>query len=260
VAIIDTGIDRDHPDLVDNIAEGVNFVRTKGKVNSNAWEDDNGHGTHCAGIVAALDNTIGVIGVAPGASLYGVKVLNSQGSGSYSDIIKGIEWSVTNGMDVISMSLSGSTDLEALEDACDAAKAVGIVVVAAAGNYGDTSLPYPAAYDSVISVGATDSSDVLASWSNTGTGLDLVAPGVVIYSTYKGDTYATLSGTSMACPHVAGTAALVLQADPTLDADGVQDLLESTADQLWSVDYPSTVYGFGLVDAAEAVTGFETPP
>ncbi len=256
VAIIDTGIDSDHPDLKDNVKGGTNFVMIRGTVDPTKWEDDNGHGTHCAGIVAAVDNDIGVIGVAPGASLYAVKALNKQGSGYYSDIIDGIYWAVNNGMDVISMSLSGSADVQELEDACDAAKGAGIVVVAAAGNDG-SSVDYPAAYDSVIAVGATSQSDGRASWSNYGYELDLVAPGVSIISTYKGDTYKTLSGTSMACPHVAGTAALVLEAMSSMSPDEVQGLLEDTADDLGSGGW-DVYYGHGLVDAEEAVTGSES--
>jgi len=265
VAIVDTGIDKDHPDLDANIGTGVNFVASKGKVNNGAWDDDNGHGTHCAGIVAAEYNTIGAIGVAPGATLHAVKVLNRQGSGSYSAIIAGIEWCIGNGIEVISMSLSGPTDLQALHDECDKAQGAGIVLVAAAGNSGSSTPEYPAGYNSVISVGATSSSDARASWSNYGTSLDLVAPGVSIYSTYKGDTYATMSGTSMACPHVAGTAALVLASgraasygdeDGTWDAGEVQECLEKTADDLGTAG-PDIYFGHGLVDAGEAATGIE---
>jgi subtilisin len=252
VAIIDTGIDKDHPDLEDNLGSGVNFVSSKGKVNSGAWDDDNGHGTHCAGIVGAVDNTEGVIGVAPGVTLHAVKVLNRQGSGSYTDIISGIEWCIGNGIEVISMSLSGSTNLQALHDECVKAHNAGIVLVAAAGNSGNDGSEYPAAYDdAVIAVGATDSSDAHPSWSNHGSYVDLVAPGVAIPSTYKGGIYKELSGTSMACPHVAGTAALVLKAHSSTP-DEVQTCLQDTADDLWTSD-PYNYYGDGLVDADGAV-------
>jgi len=189
VAIIDTGIDKDHPDLADNIKGGVNFVKIRGKIIADQWDDDNGHGTHCAGIVAAVDNDIGVIGVAPQAWLYGVKVLDRRGSGYVSDIILGIEWSIENEMQVISMSLGTSSDVQSLHDAVDAAYTAGIVVVAAAGNSGDTDpdndVIYPARYASVIAVAATDNTDTRASWSSDGPEVELAAPGVDIFSSTK---------------------------------------------------------------------------
>ena len=261
VAVVDTGIDDDHPDLT--VAGGVNFVWMKGRLDSTAWDDDNGHGTHVAGTIAGEDNTEGVIGVAPDASLYAVKVLNKRGSGSYSAIIAGIEWAISNDMNVISMSLSGTFNEPLLEAACTSAMNSGIVVVAASGNAGATTLPYPAAYDSVISVGATSETDALASWSNQGTGLDFVAPGVEILSTWKGGGYNTISGTSMACPHVSGTVALILQINTGWGEDsgvftGVYNLLVSTADaNLWGDDYSMNKYGNGLLDADEAINGEE---
>jgi subtilisin family serine protease len=180
VAILDTGINYKHPDLNANYKGGYDYVN-----NDDNPMDDNGHGTHCAGIVAAEDNGKGVVGVAPEAHLYAVKVLNSGGSGYLSDVVKGIEWSVTNSMAVISMSLGTDTDYQSLHDACDAA-AGGIVIVAAAGNNGVT-VSYPARYDSVIAVAATDSSDNRASFSNTGPAVELAAPGVNIYSTWRGN-------------------------------------------------------------------------
>ncbi len=246
VAIIDTGIDKDHPDLIDNIKGGENFVGTgpwwRPRVDPSAWDDDNGHGTHVAGIVAARNNDIGVVGVAPEASLYAVKVLNSSGSGYVSDIISGIDWCVQNKMQIINMSLGASTDVQAFHNACDEAKVAGLFLVAAAGNDG-AAVSYPAAYSSVIAVAATDSTDTRASWSNYGPEVYVAAPGVSIYSTYKGGGYATMSGTSMAAPHVTGTLALNLSADLAGTAD---DLLSPSKD-----DYT----GYGLVDAEEAATG-----
>jgi subtilisin family serine protease len=261
VAIIDTGIDKDHPDLVDNIMGGVNFVKIKGKIIADQWDDDNGHGTHCAGIVAAVDNDIGVIGVAPEAYLYGVKVLDRRGSGYVSDVILGIQWSIEDEMDVISMSLGTSSDVQSLHDACDAAYAAGIVVVAAAGNSGDTDpdddVIYPAKYSSVIAVAATDDTNTRASWSGDGPEVELAAPGVAIYSTWKGGEYDTKSGTSMAAPHVAGTAALVLAANPGLNPDDVRATLQAAADDLGAEGFDN-YYGHGLVDAEQAATGVET--
>lgn len=253
VAIIDTGIDQDHPDLAANIKGGQNFVVIRGRIDPTKWDDDNGHGTHVAGIIAGVDNEIGVIGVAPGASLYAVKVLNSSGSGYVSDIILGIQWAITNGMQVINMSLGSSSDVSSLHTACDAAYAAGIVVVAAAGNSGDTNpdndVIYPARYDSVIAVAATDGNNTRASWSSDGPEVSVAAPGVSIYSTYKGGGYASLSGTSMASPHVAGTVALMLKAN--VAPARVREKLQTTALDLGAAG-SDNYYGWGLVDAYKA--------
>ena len=208
VAIIDTGIDLTHPDLAANVRTGINFVRKNASAN-----DDNGHGSHVAGTVAAVNNTIGVVGVAPGASLYPVKVLNSAGSGTWSAVAAGITWAADQGMQVANMSLGGGASTT-LQNACSYAAGKGVLLVAAAGNSGDgntgtTETSYPAAYSTVVAVGATDSSDALASFSNTGPYLEVSAPGVSVYSTYKKGAYATLNGTSMASPHAAGMAALL---------------------------------------------------
>lgn len=260
VAVLDTGIDYTHPDLDANYKGGYDFV------NSDADpRDDHGHGTHCAGIIAAEDNGVGVVGVAPEAWLYAVKVLDRRGSGYLSNVILGIQWSVSNGMQVLSMSLGTSTYSESLRQACDAAYQAGLVLVAAAGNSGDGNpatdeYSYPAAYDSVIAVGATDRNDRAPSWSNSGPYLELAAPGVSIYSTlptYRvtltatyGLSYGTLSGTSMACPHVAGTAALVIASGISSNEE-VRLRLQSTADDL-GPEGRDKVYGYGIVDADEA--------
>jgi subtilisin family serine protease len=257
VAVVDTGIDRDHPDLEENILGGTNYVRARGRVDPNRWDDDNGHGTHCAGIIAAVDNEEGVVGVANACGLYGVKVLNSRGSGSISDIVSGIQWAAGQNVDVISMSLSTSGDYQSLHDACDAAEDAGIVVVAAAGNQGDgqastTEIRYPAAYDSVIAVASIDDSDAVAYSSNSGPHVELAAPGVSVYSTYMDGGYATMSGTSMACPHVAGTAALVIALNPTWTGAQVRQQLIDTAEDLGDVGKDNS-FGNGLVDAGAAV-------
>jgi len=240
VAVVDTGIDLDHPDLMANIKGQVNCINP-----SKTGDDDNGHGTHVAGIVAAIDNDIGVIGVAPQAELYAVKVLSRRGSGFVSDIIEGITWCINNGMDIINMSLGTDTDIQSLHDACDEAAAAGLLLVAAAGNDGG-AVDYPGAYDSVIAVAATDSSDNRASWSSFGIEMDIAAPGVEIYSTWKGGGYATASGTSMAAPHVAGTLALNLSAN-----------ICATADDLGASGWD--IYtGCGLVDAEQAAIGTES--
>ena len=165
-------------------------------------------------------------------------------------------------MQVINMSLGTSSDVQSLHDAVDAAYAAGIVLVAAAGNSGDTDpdndVIYPARYASVIAVAATDDTDTRAFWSSDGPEVELAAPGVVIYSTWKGGEYDTKSGTSMASPHVAGTVALLLAANPGLTPDEVRTTLQTTADDIGAQGFDN-YYGHGLVDAEEAVTGTETP-
>lgn len=258
VGIIDTGIDTSHPDLIGNLRGGVSTVAyTKG------YNDDNGHGTHVAGTVAAVNNTVGVIGVAPQASLYAIKVLDRRGSGYVSDIIEGLQWSVANGMNVVNMSLGTATYVSAFDTAVQQTLAAGIVVVAAAGNSGPSAntVGYPAKFAGVIGVGAVGSTDAVASFSSRGPEVDVAAPGVSIYSTYKGKTYATLSGTSMASPHVAGVVSLVLQSPigaDDVDADGrwdpneVEARIERTALDLGPVGFDND-YGNGLVRANLAV-------
>jgi len=256
VAVLDTGIDVDHPDLA--VAGGVRIITGK----PSKYDDDDtlyGHGTHCAGIIGALDNEIGVVGVAPDALLYAVKVLNSQGSGRWSDVIAGLDWCVNNStygrMDVASMSLGGG-DVQAVEDACIAAHNAGIVLVAAAGNSDpwDPEPPvlFPATYDCVIAVAGTNDVDGQPENWSRGPEVDLAAPGVDILSTLPGGTYGYLSGTSMACPHVAGVAALVLEHHPDFRPDDVLGVLIDTADQIGEEVWPNDYSGWGLVDAEEA--------
>ncbi len=284
VAVIDTGINYLHEDLDGNYVTGYNFV-SKG---ATPPMDDNGHGTHCAGIIAAEDNGIAVIGVAPRASLYALKVLNSAGSGYTSDIIAAIQWACDKGIQVISMSLGSSVGSTALQQACDDAYLNhNIVVVAAAGNNGaariGSNINYPAKYANVIAVGATDQSNLRASFSCTGPELDLMAPGVNIISDYldvkpgDGGNVDTLymSGTSMATPHVAGTAALIVASGEAnekawgalgiTDNDGkwsssdVSKVLVATADDLGATG-KDNYYGYGIVDADQAATPINTPP
>lgn len=254
VAVIDTGISAGHPDLAANIKGGVNTINPKKN-----WNDDNGHGSHVAGTVGALNNTVGVVGAAPLVDLYAVKVLNRQGSGFISDIIEGIQWAVNNGMQVANMSFGSSSDIQSMHDALIAAYNAGMVLVAAAGNSGG-AVGFPAAYQEVIAVSATDINNNLASFSSFGPEVDLAAPGVSIYSTYKGSAYATLSGTSMAAPHVTGSAALVLNTPVGLydtDLDGawdpseVQQKLQDRATDLGDPGFDN-LFGWGLVNAFNA--------
>ena len=206
IAILDTGIDQNHPDLSSKIVAQKNFT---GK---GTPDDRYGHGTHVAGIAAAITNNgIGVAGLGYNSSLMNGKVLSDSGSGYYSWIASGITWATDNDAKVINMSLGGTAADSTLASAVDYAWSKGVVVVAAAGNNGNSLPFYPAAYDNCIAVGATDRKDAKASFSNYGSWVDVAAPGVDIYSTYnKGDyDYISMSGTSMASPHVAGLAALV---------------------------------------------------
>ncbi|MFW9995825.1 MAG: S8 family peptidase [Candidatus Odinarchaeota archaeon] len=232
VAILDTGMDLDHPDLAANYIWGWDLVK-----DDPSPDDENGHGTHCAGTVAAIDNDIGVIGVAPNVGLYIIRVLNPGGLGTYEDIADGIIMA-TNGpdgipgtaddADVISMSLSGPSPDPYLESAVNYALSYDVVIVAATGNDGADEPAYPAAYPGVIKAGATDIDDNIASWSNRGE--TILAPGVSVYSTYLNGHYITYSGTSMATPHVAGVVALAWAAHPDYSGEQIRLLVEGSAD------------------------------
>ena len=280
VAIIDSGIDYTHTDLDANYAGGWDFVN-----DDSDPQDDYGHGTHVACTVAAEDNDDdpSVVGVAPEAMPYGLKVLNADGIGNWSDIVAAVEWCVDPNnpdVDVANLSIGTSFNPGTLAEAAFAnAEAQGLVIVAAAGNSGNPpgrgdSVIYPARWDSVIAVAATDSGDKRARWSSTGDQVELAAPGVAVYSTWPvgmttsphdpqpvcydgGDCYKYGSGTSMSSPHVAGTAALVIASGIT-DSNGdgyindeVRLRLDETADDLGAVGRDPQ-FGFGLVDADEA--------
>jgi subtilisin family serine protease len=279
VAVIDTGIDATHPGLLANLKGGTNFVGTgcvafsftntctqTVALGPNDWDDDNGHGSHVAGIVGALDNGSGVIGVAPKVDLYAVKALDYAGSGSLDDAIAGIEWATgLNGgvkASIINMSFGCDCDDPALKAAVDAAAAAGVLLVGAAGNTGPgaDSVIYPAHYDSVIAVGATcgtifslncSGADQAASFSSTGPALELAAPGDTIKSTWKDGGYSTISGTSMASPHVAGAAALVWAANPGWTAAQVRQRLADTAIDLGAAGR-DPVFGYGLINVYAA--------
>ncbi len=244
VAVLDTGI-APHPDL--SIRGGASFVLTERN-----YTDYNGHGTHVAGTIAALDNSIGVLGVAPAAELYAVKVLNAIGSGTLSSIARGIDWSISNDMDIINMSLGGTSGSDTLQEAAESAYNSGILLVAAAGNSGESggtnNMGFPARYSTVMAVGAVDSDSNRASFSSYGEELEIMAPGVNIHSTYLLNGYATLSGTSMASPHVAGVAALIKNKHPDLSNTQIRQRINSTATYLGDSNY----YGNGLVNAEKA--------
>jgi subtilisin len=246
VAIIDTGIQSDHPDLAANLGEGVAFLAG---VRYSNWEDDNGHGTHCAGIADALDNDAGVVGVSTEATLHAVKVMNGTGTGLTSDIARGIEWTADQGYDVGNLSLGGG-DSDVLREACEYAHANGVFLATAAGNDGPCTdcVSYPAAYPECVAVSATSEDDSLADFSSTGPEVELAAPGDGIRSTYVGGSYTELSGTSMAAPHVAGGAGQLMANGYTHTE--ARDRLQTTAEDL---GLSPNEQGSGLLDVAAAL-------
>jgi len=251
VGVVDTGADFSHPDLAGKLVAGWDFVN-----NDNDPADDNGHGTHVSGIIAAdTNNGIGVAGVGFDTRVLVVKSLNAHGSGYYSTIAQGITYAVDHGARIINLSLRGTVPSSVLQDAVNYAASKGVLVVAAAGNDGSSAPVYPASYPQVLAVAATDWNDQRWSISNFGDFVDLAAPGVGIYSTdWAGGAgpYASRSGTSMAAPHVSAVAALVLAVNPNLSADGVRNILESTAQDLGDPGR-DPYYGYGRVDAYRAV-------
>lgn len=212
VAILDTGCDN-HPELTERIIGGRNFTDDDGG-NPDIFLDYNGHGTHVAGTIAAQENKQGVVGVAPEANLLIVKVLNKKGAGQYDWIIQGIHYAIEQKVDIISMSLGGPQDVPELHEAIKKAIAHHILVVCAAGNEGDgdentDEYAYPGHYNEVICVGAINHERNPTDFTNSHNEIDLVAPGEEILSTHLNGKYATLSGTSMAAPHVSGALALI---------------------------------------------------
>jgi subtilisin len=249
IAIIDTGIDSDHPDLQANLGAGTAFVSCRGGDCNTSWDDDNDHGTHCAGIADAVDNSEGVVGVSTEATLHAVKVLDSNGSGYWSDIAAGIEWVADQGYDVGSMSLGGSSGSQTVKDACSYAQSNGVLLVAAAGNSGPCSdcVGYPAAYSECLAVSSTNDTDGLSSFSSTGPEVELAAPGSDVYSTIPGG-YDTFSGTSMACPHVSGAAGQLMANGGS--NSNARSTLKSNAEDL---GLSSNEQGSGLLDVAAAL-------
>lgn len=260
VAVLDTGVAQ-HPDLV--ISGGACFIPGKSSFN-----DLQGHGTHCAGIVSARSNSIGVIGVAPKSNLYAVKVLDDNGSGMTSWIIAGMEWCIKNKIKVASMSLGGTGDpMVAYSNAVKRCQDNGVTVVTASGNSYGTAFPWVCApansimegalNASPIAVGAVNNMGMIGDFSSRGgrtkfwNYVNCVAPGVGINSTYLKKKYKPLTGTSMACPHVAGLAALIVQRYPGISPVNVKRRIATTCTDLGSREFDVT-YGFGLIDCDKA--------
>jgi subtilisin len=260
VGVVDSGIDYWHPDLAGAYAGGRDFVNS-----DDDPLDDNGHGTHVSGTIAAADNGVGVVGVAPDVQLYGLKILDAAGQGDWSHAIAALEWAVDNGIQVLNHSYGASQSPGTLVALAFAnAAAGGVLNVAAAGNTGDclakrNTIGYPARYPDVIAVGATDWFDGRPCYSSSGAELELAAPGDWIASTYPGNDYAYGSGTSMASPHVAGAAALMMSAG-VVDPVEVRNILTSTADDLGEAGRDK-LFGFGLVNVVGAIElAGPTPP
>ena len=248
IAIADTGIDYNHADLSPNyVTGGYDHIN-----NDNDPMDDAGHGTHCAGIAAArINNGIGIAGVAGKCSLISEKVLDDDGYGTSTSVANGINHAVGQGADVISLSLSADSPSSTIETACNNAYNSGVLLVAASGNDG-SSVDWPAAYNTVAAIGATDQSDNRCSFSNYGSEMELVAPGKDIWATKMGGGYCYKTGTSMATPHVAGVAGLVFSANPGISNIEVRQILRNTAKDLGASGWDQ-YYGYGRVDAEAAV-------
>lgn len=248
IAVVDTGVDFRHPDLSDKLVAGWDFVN-----GDDTPQDDNGHGTHVAGIAAAsTNNGVGVAGMAWGARIMPIKVLDASGSGTYADVAAGIVYAADHGAQVINLSLGGIAPSMALEEAVNYAHDRGAVVVAAAGNRGSAGVIYPARYPNAIAVAAVDPGLNPASFSSYGPEVDIAAPGVGIHSTLLGGGYGEMSGTSMAVPYVAGAAALLESLDRSGLPEQVRTALENAASDLGGQGRDD-VFGGGLLRVGAAI-------
>ncbi|NQX00724.1 S8 family serine peptidase [bacterium] len=244
VAIVDSGVRASHPDLAGKVLAGYDFV-----ANDSDPTDENGHGTAAAGVVSpATNNQIGVAGVSWNTPILPVRVLDANGSGSYSAIANGITYAADRGAKVINLSLGGTTSSRTLQDAVNYAWNKQSVIVAAAGNNGNSTTFYPAACTNVVAVSATDAADVRPSWSNFGSYVDVSAPGANILSLYGADQYASWNGTSFSCPVASGVVALAASANSKLTNAQLVDLLIKNTDDIGAPGY-DVYYGSGRVNA-----------
>ena len=255
IGVIDTGYP-DHPDISDNAIKGKSFITNE------SIEDKHGHQTHCVGIISAKDNNQGMVGVAPDAKCLCVKGLSNSGSGSNSGIAKSIEYCISKNVDLISMSLGGRSPSPEIQSAVRKAYIKNIPVICAAGNSGFSGVNYPAAFEECIAVAAYSKDDKIARFSSRGKQVEIAAPGVNIFSTYKDKGYARLSGTSMACPFVAGVVALLIskgKKDGKIHTvDEIRELLRSHADDMGSAGKDSD-WGYGIIDADSMLLGEPDP-
>lgn len=244
VAVIDTGIAFDHSDLNRNVKGGTNIL--------NSFlppYDHNGHGTHVAGTIGALNNQLGVVGVAPKVDLFAVKAFKKDGTAKLSDIINAIDWSIENKMDIINMSFGFNEPSPTFREAVIRANQAGILMIAASGNKGTRGmLEYPAQFNETVAVSSINENNEISKFSTIGPGIDLTAPGEKIMSTWLNNSFRELSGTSMSVAHVTGVAALLMSRYPKLPASEINYILKGYARKLQNSSY--IAQGAGLVNAA----------
>lgn len=250
VAVLDSGVDCSHPDLAPNCAGGYNAFNPKA-----APDDDHGHGTHVAGIIAGARNGSGMAGMAPGATILPVKVLNSSGSSKTSDVLSGLDWTTRQKPHIINMSLGMSKYSEALGKAVKAARKAGILVVCAAGN-DSGPVNYPAAFEDVVAVTSMDFANKIAKSSSRGPEIDFTAPGVRIYSAFPGGSFKLMSGTSQAAPHVSGLAALAV----SLGVKGPVALRAALTKASYNIGLPPEEQGAGVPVASFLVNNILSAP
>jgi len=254
VAVLDTGVDSGHPDLKDRVVLAKNFTGSPTEL------DIQGHGTHCAGVIAATDNTDGVVGVAPECEILAGKVLGDSGSGISTWMANGIDWAVNEKADVISMSIGSPAPDATVRDAIRRATAAGVIVVCAAGNSGPgaNTVEYPGGYPESVCVAACDRNKLVAEFSSRGSEVDVIAPGVSVISCYPGSRLVELSGTSMATPYVAGVAALYVGGCKSKNVKPTpvefRKILEKTSITA-AKDRPNTASGWGLIQAETFAPG-----
>lgn len=247
VGIVDTGIDGRHPDLQGNIKGGVNTVN-----NTSPFIDENGHGTHVAGTIAALNNTFGVVGVTPKVELYALKCFSPDGTASLTDIAQAIDWAIDNDIKVLNMSFGSREGSQVLHRAIKAALDAGVIMVASSGNTSET-LDFPGRYPEVLAIGALDRNNRVAKFSNYGKTLNYVEPGVDILSTWPvSPGYNTLSGTSMATPHLTGICALILSQAPNVTPLQIKRILDRASQRLPGISV--TKQGRGIVTATRVMS------
>lgn len=253
VAVVDTGVDMKHPEFAGKLVEGYNVLK-----DNNKPQDDNGHGTHVSGIIAAkTNNDNGIAGISWKNKIMPVKAIGADGSGSAVDIAQGIYWAADHGASVINLSVGNYTPSAALREACKYAYDKNVVLVAASGNDNSEQLSYPAAYKEVLCVAAVDHRKKRADFSNYGDYVDVSAPGVDIPSTYIESDYASLSGTSMACPHVTALAALIRSVNPDMKSHDVMEIIRTSAKDLGPPGHDK-MYGYGMIDANKALRQINT--
>jgi subtilisin family serine protease len=255
VAVVDTGVQANHPDFSGHVLPGASILNGGPVVPGGGTTDPNGHGTHVAGIIGAAENGIGIVGVAPQATILPVRVLGANGSGLSTDIAQGIIWATDHGAAIVNLSLGSDIDSPSMDSAVSYAVAHGVVVVASAGNTGDTTgLPeYPGALPDVIAVAAVDRTGEVAPYSTQADYVDLAAPGTDILSTVPTSTWEKKSGTSMSAPHVSGLVALLIDARGPIAPATMRTRLTSTATDAGpkGVD---PAYGWGRVNPLAALT------